>query len=609
VFRTRIAGGGTVPARTGHELRGSLMRVLHVVTLVDDQVSYGGAVTVALNQCIELRRRGHDARIAAGWRGTGAPPTQLEGVPAHLFRARALAPGMGFSALFSSALVRWVRDHATSFDVAHLHLARDLVPLSVAAVLHRAEVPYVVQAHGALRPAHGRRARLLDRRTIRHTLLSARHIFALTPEERDTVARIAGTTEGISLLGNGIVLPERVPVTTRGGPADVVFLGRLQPTRRVMAFAAAAERLVADGVEATFSVVGPDGGDLRALRRFIAERPALAGRLRYEGALPHDQAVERLRRADLYVLPSVEDQAAPMSLLEAMAAGVASICTTECGLAGTLAREGAAHVANPTDDAIYGAMRRLLVDASARARISAAAAATAASMFSMAAVAEVLEEEYGAQGPVDPPRQRLLWVTDGADVAHVEAWEALRTGVDLTVALLDDRRAALTERRATPAMTLQAQLTGRGYAVIRVPVRGDGASLALRDLVRERPDVVVLDGDRPRTHQAVERWARRAGVSVVKATPEAGPGAAAAAAVSAGSLPPRSVPPVDLGPHPPLKIALPPKDAPHPGVVWPAAPGSPVGPDDNRSAWAAGFDSVIDLHRHSRSPWSPHNHY
>ena len=554
-----------------------LMRILHVVTLVDEQTSYGGAVTVAVNQCIELRRRGHDARIAAGWRGTGTPPTQLEGVPVHLFRARAVAPGMGFSALFSSSLVRWVSDHATSFDVVHLHLARDLVPLSVAAVLQRARVPYLVQTHGALRPDRGLRIRMVDQRMTRRTLRSARHTFVLTPDERDAVARIAGTADGISLLRSGIVLPDRVPVTSAGGTADVLFLGRLQPGRRVMAFAAAAERLVADGVDATFSVVGPDGGDLKTLRRFLADRPALAGRLRYEGALPHDRVADRLRRADLYVLPSVEDQHAPMSLLEAMAAGVASICTTECGLAGTLAREGATLVANPSDDAIYGAMRRLLVDRSARARISAAAAATAASVFSMAAVAEVLEEEYAGTGAVgDAPADQLLWITGTIDEERITVWDALRTGADLTLAVLDADR---DDGRA-------ASLIRKGHRVVSVSGRGPAGLRTVRGLVRSRPDVVVVDGGRTALRRAVVRWARRAGVHVVVVEPGQDPRAAAAVATAA--LPGGAQVSLDL--RQPRQIALPADDALLPGWQQP-------GPEL--------FSSVIDLQRRLRSQGRP----
>ncbi|HEY6798562.1 MAG TPA: glycosyltransferase [Kineosporiaceae bacterium] len=379
------------------------MRVLHAVTVVDDEGSFGGALTVAVQHCIELRRRGHDARVAGGWGGRGPAPTQLEGVPVHLFRVHRVAPRHGTPGLLSPGLTRWARRQAPTFDVAHLHLSRDLLPLAVARLLRRAGVGYVVQTHGMLGPRTGPLARFLDRRMIRPALLSARHVFAATIEERDAIARVSGTSEGISLLPGGVVLPDRVPATGAGGPADVLFLGRLLPNRRVMAFAAAADRLVADGVDATFTVVGPDGGDLRTLRRFLAARPQLAGRLIYQGTMRHDRAVERLRRADLYVLPSVDGQAYPITLLEAMAAGVPSIVTTECSLAGTLAREHAAIVANPTDDALYGAMRRMLTDRTARARLSAAAAATAASVFSMAPVAEVLEQEYGAAARRVPP--------------------------------------------------------------------------------------------------------------------------------------------------------------------------------------------------------------
>lgn len=534
------------------------MRILHVVPLVDDQGSYGGAVTVAVNQCIELRRRGHDARIAASWLGEGRPPAELEGVPAHLFRVRPLAPGTGLSALFTPGLLRWVHDHARSFDVAHLHFAPHLVPLAVAAVLRRADVPYVVQAHGALRPAQGVRGRLVDHRLTRDALLSAHHVFTLTPEERDDVAHLSGMATGISLLRHGVVLPERVPAGAGDGPVDVLFMDRLQPNRRVLAFAAAAERLVSDGVDATFTVIGPDGGDLRALRRFIADRPALAGRLRYDGALPHDHAVGRLRRADLYVSASVEDQASPMGLLEAMAGGIPSICTTGCGLAGTLAREQAAIVANPTDDALYGAMRRLLVDRAGRARLSARAAATAAKVFSMAAVAEVLEEEYAGALPAVPPgaarravtghrpgaapRQRLLWVTAQVTPAHVEVWDALQGGTDLTVALLETPgRPAGVAPWGRPAIGA-GELTGRGYAVVPVVAPADRAPTALRALVRDRPGVVVLEGDRPGTFATVSRWARRSGVHVVTATGEEGPGSAAARA----SMPPGRNRPMDL---------------------------------------------------------------
>ena len=94
------------------------MRILHVVTVVDDRSSYGGPLTVAINHCQELSRRGHDARILAGWLGAGEPPTELEGVPARLFPVRRLIPGMRFSSLLSPALLRGLRREARDYRAA-----------------------------------------------------------------------------------------------------------------------------------------------------------------------------------------------------------------------------------------------------------------------------------------------------------------------------------------------------------------------------------------------------------------------------------------------------------------------------------------------------------
>jgi hypothetical protein len=205
---------------------------------------------------------------------------------------------------------------------------------------------------------------------------------------------------------------------------------------------------------------------------------------------------------------------------------VPSICTTVCGLAGTLAREGAAIVANPTDDALYGAIRRLLTDRPGRARLSARAAATAASAFSMTAVAEVLEEEYGTRDlrAARTGRQSMLWITDRIEISHLGVWDALRSGTDLTVAFLDDGRVG--RDGGVP----ESELTGRGHPVVRIHAGTAGAPRMLRAMIRDRPDVVIVDGDRRGLLEPVTRWARRAGVHVVRSMPEAGPGATAARA-------------------------------------------------------------------------------
>jgi glycosyltransferase involved in cell wall biosynthesis len=375
------------------------VRILHVVTLVDDRSSYGGPLTVAINQCRELIRRGHDASILAGWRGSGAPPTDLEGVPAHLFPVRDVVPGMRFSGLFSAAMCRWLWHEAPKLDVAHLHLARDLVPLSAGLVLRRRAVPFTTQTHGMVVPDRRPAARLLDRAMTVRVLRGARTRFILTDREQRDLAAVLGTAGTTTYLPNGV---DVVTARRRTGQAfDVLFMARLHPRKRVMDFAQAARTMIRERADVRFSVVGPDDGDLPRLREFIAAYPELDGRLNYEGALPHSETTRRLREATAFVLPSV-DEPFPMTLLEALAAGTPSICTTSCGLAPVLAENAAAVVIEPGAEALEAALRPLLQDRPQRERLAFEASNTARKHFSMETVGSMLLRSYHLSEPVHP---------------------------------------------------------------------------------------------------------------------------------------------------------------------------------------------------------------
>jgi len=368
------------------------VRILHVVTLVDDSSSYGGPLTVAVNQCRELRRRGHDARILAGWSGRATPPDELEGVPAHLFPVRGVVPGMRFSGLFSPALVAWLRRNARTCDVGHLHFARDLVPLSAGAVLRRAGVPFLTQTHGMVVPDARPHIRALDRALTLRLLRDAAVRFVLTDAEEAALDTLLGTPGMTQRLPNGVELPDVASVPQK--PLDVLFMARLHPRKRVMDFALAAEALIAEGHDATFSIVGSDDGDLPHVVQFLAARPELRGRLRYEGPLPHTEALERLGRAGVFVLPSV-DEPFPMTLLEALARGVPSVCTNSCGIAGDLSSARAATVIRPGAVEVAAAVRRLLADPAERARLSRTGRELASFRFTPASIADDLLAAYG----------------------------------------------------------------------------------------------------------------------------------------------------------------------------------------------------------------------
>ena len=153
-----------------------------------------------------------------------------------------------------------------------------------------------------------------------------------------------------------------------------------------------ARLLIGRGVEATFHVVGPDEGDLPAVKACV-DSPALAGRLVYEGPLPYDAVLARMAKADVYVLPAV-DEPFPMSLLEALSLGLPTVCTTGVGISNVLASSGASCVTDPGALALADAVAAVLADAGRRQDLRDAALRVTRDVFGIGSVADRLEALY-----------------------------------------------------------------------------------------------------------------------------------------------------------------------------------------------------------------------
>jgi glycosyltransferase involved in cell wall biosynthesis len=367
------------------------MRVLHIVTLVDPTGAFGGPLRVALNQATELRRRGHDVHLAAGWVG-GPPPTDLEGVPAHLFRSRRVVPPMGFSGMFSAGLVPWLVANARSFDAVHVHAGRDMTTVSAMTLARLRGVPYVAQTHGMVPPDQRAVAKVLDALATRRLLTNARRRFTLNDRETLELQQFLGPDASLTPLMNGLLVPPQPPPRSPSRPADVLFCARLHPRKRPAAFVKMARLLRDRGVDVTFGIVGPDEGELAAVLDLIRDL-GLDDVVRYEGALSHEHVQARLARCDVYVLPSV-DEPFPMSLLEALSLGVPSVCTDSCGIADVLRESRGAVVTTPDPPALAEAVSALLADPVLLAAQAQTAYAVATNHFSIASVVDTLEREY-----------------------------------------------------------------------------------------------------------------------------------------------------------------------------------------------------------------------
>lgn len=367
------------------------MRILHVVTAHTPDNAFGGPMRVAVNICTGLQRRGHDVEILAMSLDVAEPlPTHIDAVSARLFAGRRVAPGGGFSGLAAPALLRWARANLARYDIIHTHLARDLVTLPVARLAQRAAVPTVIQTHGMVDASPRISARVLDSIATRKALTSASAVLHLTEHERVALGEVAALDPSrVHRLPNGV--PAQKPVARAEGRPAVLFLGRLHPRKRPENVVRVAALLRDRGIDADVVIAGPDEGALRATLELIA-REGLQHSVAYLGGVDHERALELMRQAHVFLLPSI-DEPFPMSVLEALSVGLPAVITTSNGLASDIRDSGAGRVTSSDASDLATAVGELL-DPRANAVASAAAIEAVRTRFNLDHVVDQVEELY-----------------------------------------------------------------------------------------------------------------------------------------------------------------------------------------------------------------------
>lgn len=130
------------------------------------------------------------------------------------------------------------------------------------------------------------------------------------------------------------------------------------------------------------------------------------------------------------------------------------------------------------------------------------------------------EVDQTSSGSPEEPEllaERLLWVATTATAHRMALWREVAGRTDLTVAVLAGshttwRLVLNSEDEPFHVVRLRARSTITPHGVrIYEPTR------ALRDLIRTRPDAVVLDGWESPAFHAAARWARREEIPVIAA--------------------------------------------------------------------------------------------
>ena len=216
-------------------------------------------------------------------------------------------------------------------SVSHIHAHFAHGPASVALVVHRLlGIPFSFTAHAV--------DLFKDPLMLKEKVHAAAFVATISHYNRDFLRhRCAPSHWGkIDVIPCGV---DRRRFRTRERAANCTFeilsVGRLVPKKGFRVLLEALSRVKQAGLPFRCTIVG-EGEDGVYLRQH-AERLGLLDRIDFTGALPHSEVVRRYASADLVVLPCVvsddhDRDGIPVTLMEAMASGVACISTTVSGI-------------------------------------------------------------------------------------------------------------------------------------------------------------------------------------------------------------------------------------------------------------------------------------
>ena len=375
------------------------MRILNVTQTYAPFHEFGGPPVKIRALSEGLARLGHQvAVLTADWgleSRLPAEPRAAERSPfgwrqeVHGVQAIYLPTWFRYRALsWNPAVKRYCRARLQNFDVVHIFGLYDLLGPAVADVCRARNLPYVVEPIGMFVPI----VRNLWMKRMYHALFGqrlladARAVIATSEQEAAELTEGGVAREKIVLRRNGVEWPAEWPQRgafrkVRGIPPEaklVLFLGRLStkksPDLLLQAFSSLPERLVERPLLLAFA--GPDEGGMRARLEQLAAQLGTSSRVQFTGPLFGEAKWAAYRDADVFVLPS-QNENFGNTAAEAAAAGTPVIVTDRCGIAPVFS-EGAGMVVKHDAADLAAALRRVLSDAELHTRLAASAAAVTA---------------------------------------------------------------------------------------------------------------------------------------------------------------------------------------------------------------------------------------
>ena len=293
----------------------------------------------------------------------------------------------------------------SQYELVHIHSLWLFPQFAAQWAARRARVPYVVSPHGALDPylrQHGRVQKALsDVAWQRRMLREATLLHITTEQEGDLIADIAPATpryvvpvgvwsDRLQAPGDGARFRSRF---LAGSDAEIVlFLGRITYKKGLDLLINSFVHVARRSPSAVLVLAGPDDENLRPALEQLARDQGLANRVNFPGPVYQDERADAFAAARVWALSSYTENFG-VAVMEALAAGLPTIVSTEVNLAGAIRDHDAGVVAGTTPDEFGAALADLFGDAGRRAELTTRAQSLAAT-YDWSVVAPRLQSMY-----------------------------------------------------------------------------------------------------------------------------------------------------------------------------------------------------------------------
>jgi glycosyltransferase involved in cell wall biosynthesis len=356
------------PVETSSPRSTSCLKLLHVITSMDPKE--GGPPEGIRQMGKTLIGMGHSIEVVCLDR-PGAFANDHHGLQVH-----AVGPSVGKFG-YARTLVPWLKANVGRFDGVIAHGIWQYPCLAAWRVCSRSATPYFVFTHGMLDPWFQRTFPLKHLKKAAYwragghkVLRDARGVFFTSQEERILASqsfrpyRCQAVTVGFGTTGAGgdadqlrTAFFESFPHLT--GKTLLLYLGRVNPKKGADLLIEAFANVVPQQSQVHLVIAGPDSGDYKSLLQQQAQRLAIGPVITWTGPLTDAQKWGAFYAADLFCLPSHQENFA-LGAAEALACGLPVLISNKVNIWREIESAGAGFVDRDDVDGTASSLKRFL---------------------------------------------------------------------------------------------------------------------------------------------------------------------------------------------------------------------------------------------------------